>query len=792
MSVVTIYLNYFLKCLLLFSLYFLTAQFGLTLNNVAGFATVVWMPSGIALAFLLIWGLQYWPGIFLAAVAINYYMGAPAIAAFGIGIGNTLEPFIGAYLLKRTDFHIQLDRVRDVLRLLFFSAVGSTIISATGGVLILWVFHIVSSLEVPSTWFVWWIGDAMGILTIAIPILIFNNKTDFLWNKVELLYLTVSLIGVGYMVFFLSENNIKSYFIIPLLIWAALRFPMQITILAILLISTIAIWATYMGIGPFHLATVSLSLLSLQLFIGIIIISTITLSATLTELKTANRGLKRSNDLEKQFLANMSHDIRTPMYGIMGMAELLEKTELNSEQQDWIQTIRSSANTLLVLLNDILDYSKIEAGKLNIQIEIVNIENILEEVTQLFTINPKNKKIKLEYFITESIPNEMLGDPTRIKQILTNLIGNALKFTERGKVTVIVSKEKESDNQYFVHFKVSDTGIGISEENQKSLFQPFMQANDSIRQTHGGTGLGLAISKELVKMMGGKIGLTSTLGVGSTFWFTIPFEKKHVFKEKSTGSVKEEGFLIAEKKLGRRILVAEDNPINRQVISQQLKILGYDEVQMVQDGVELLKCLKQQTFNLILLDCQMPKLDGYAAAKEIRRREGMGRHTFIIAMTANALLDDRATCLDIGMDDYIAKPIQMLELQLKLKKYLSIPLHRTNQSQLENPESLINFENLLAIYEGNKDAVNTLYKTFFIYLGESIEELKNAIKNNNKNDILSISHKNIGSSGTFGCHTITLIFKEIEKCAIENKFTKLNSIYEKLIKEYDKIKDFKL
>lgn len=782
---------YFVKFSLLFILYFITANLGISLHNVAGFASVVWMPSGIALALLVLWGFHYWPAIFFSAMLVNYHLGASWPVALCIGIGNTLEPVVGTYLIQRRDFHVNLDRVRDLIRFAILAVFASTLISATIGTLSLQLSHTISVSDIGSVWLAWWIGDMMGVLLVASPLLIWSVRPPPIAPRqlVEFFFFLAGVVGVSFWIFFQPATNelILPYYIIPLLIWGALRFSMHVTIASILIVSIIATWATYLGKGPFYLIYAPSSFIALQLFIGIITIPKLLLSATISEKNILNRSLKKANDLEKRFVANMSHDIRTPMYGIVGVTELLLKTELTAEQQEYLETINSSSKTLLVLLNDILDFSKIEAGKLEIPIGELNFQSLLKEVVQLFEVEAKEKELELKIEISPDIPTRLAGNTLRIQQILSNLIGNAIKFTKQGSVTIKATKEQESEAGVFVHIEVSDTGIGISEKEQKGLFKPFTQLSTR-REQYGGTGLGLAIAKELTELMKGTIGVKSELGKGATFWVTIPFGKNIPKKESQTD------FSLSthkiEKRPGRRVLVAEDNPVNQKVISYQLKRLGV-QAEIVKTGIELLERLKAQTFDVILLDCQMPEMDGYMTAKEIRKQEGHNQHTFIIAITAYALEGDKEKCLDAGMDDYLSKPINFHQLRLKLDKYLTLPASDTIQeSQKGNASKSIDLSRLKSLYGDDKKALNELLGTYISNLAHTVQQLKDAIDNGNQKDIAFISHKEIGSSGSFGCDDLSALFRELETCAKENKLAGAKPIYEKIVQEVDKIQRF--
>ena len=370
-----------------------------------------------------------------------------------------------------------------------------------------------------------------------------------------------------------------------------------------------------------------------------------------------------------QFLANMSHEIRTPLNGILGMGQLLQNSPLNSVQKHRLDTINASGQHLLVLINDILDFSKMEAGKLDVASQIFEFRRLPKEVLDLLITRAVEKCITLKCHVAPDLPVWLRGDPGRVKQVLHNLVGNAIKFTDHGEVSLRITlvAQNAPQGQAQIRFTVSDTGVGISDDDQQSLFQLFCQVDASATRKHGGTGLGLAISKQLVELMGGNIGCESQPGSGSTFWFELPFALAEAPVEN------EQGLATGTRQLfSARILLVEDNPTNSEVARIMLEDMGAITVIHAANGRAGLNAAKIGGFDLILMDCQMPEMDGFEATRQIiahERSNGLP-HTPIIALTANAIRGDRETCIEAGMDDYLAKPFRFEALMAKLDRWL--------------------------------------------------------------------------------------------------------------------------
>ena len=406
------------------------------------------------------------------------------------------------------------------------------------------------------------------------------------------------------------------------------------------------------------------------------------MGALFESLDAARRSAEESARSKSQFLANMSHEIRTPMNGVVGMTDLLLRTDLTDRQRHYAQSVAGSAESLLTIINDILDFSKIEAGKLELDNTDLDVRRIVRDVLELLSVRANEKGLELTCQIDEGIESKLHGDPIRLRQILTNLVGNAVKFTEHGHVVVLVTRVPRDSEIQTLRFIVEDSGTGIAPEIQEMLFVPFAQADASTTRQFGGTGLGLAISSDLAQLMGGEIGVESTLGLGSSFWFTAnfhpceaipanaldqPLDLDPAMLPRDELSKDEEGTGL----LDAHILLAEDNVVNQELAVAMLEEFGCT-VTVVSNGIEAVRVSAQSHHDLILMDCQMPQMDGFEATRLIRSRtdaNSLARPTPIIALTANALDGDRERCLAVGMNDYLAKPFYQVELHSIIERW---------------------------------------------------------------------------------------------------------------------------
>lgn len=477
----------------------------------------------------------------------------------------------------------------------------------------------------------------------------------------------------------------------------------------------------------------------------------------------ARREAERANQARGDFLANMSHELRTPMNAIVGLADILAECGLKPEHQKYVSSLSHAAHILLTLLNDILDFSKIEAGELALESIPYDPRRVIEGIEAMQKPVADHKGLALRTEIGGSVPHHLLGDPVRLQQILNNLIGNSLKFTEKGGITISIGGKADGTGSFIMQISVADTGIGIPKDKQAKVFEKFQQADSSTARKYGGTGLGLAICKNLAELMGGGIALESQEGKGTTFTVTIP--ARIAESELKDGEIADQisGVQFNGK---ARILLVDDHPVNLLVMQQALKKLGFqhcDEAESGRQAVEMVKAAGG--YDLILMDCQMPDMDGYEASRQIRIGEGSGRKTPIIAITADAMKGAEEKCKAAGMDDYISKPVDKEKLRNALRRW--VPFDGNSDGIRIMDESVearpgFDWKHLYEISNGKPDIEKTLINMFLENLDMDLKKLQQGFVDHNFDEWEAAAHKIHGASSNIGACALADICAQAE------------------------------
>lgn len=694
--------------------YYQTSQFSRILTATPQDVTPVWPPDGLATAATLLFGYWIWPGIFFGSFLANLWAFINTnnsitfifsiLQVLGIAGGTTLGTILGTFLLRKsTNNTYPLKRLSDVIKLLVFTGMIGPMVNATVGITALTLGGKISINSYPHTWLTWWISNVAGILIFTPALLtwgeyIKNNlrsrrtKTKFLFKKpnilriAEMLLLLLIVISICKTAFWSIFTISLEYMMIPCLLWSVFRFGELTSNSLIVIIASIAVLGTVRGLGAFTRENLNESLILLQYFIGMIVLTTLVVNAVLSEkqksmeiLKASQRQLldnslqltqqnielaeaKReavaANRTKSEFLTNISHELRTPLNGILGITQVFYNSpKLTAQEKEDIAIIQQSGLHLLTLINDILDISKIEAGKMELEYKNLNLLIFLKEIVEICRNSLGNSFFCFNYKFSPELPTIINTDEKRLRQVLLNLLGNAIKFTVTGEVLFIVdiiSQVKKDDSISFIKlkFEIIDTGVGIPPEKLTNIFLPFEQVAET-RLKSQGTGLGLAISQKIVNMMGSEIQVISELGQGSNFNFELDLETTSKYENNKNTHP---NYNISQQ-LPLNILVAEDNVINQKIAKKLFKKLGYD-IDIASNGYKVLESLETHIYDVVFMDIQMPEMDGMEATREIYQRWDKNR-PYIIAMTANAMAGDKEKCLAEGMDDYISKPVKI-------------------------------------------------------------------------------------------------------------------------------------
>jgi signal transduction histidine kinase/CheY-like chemotaxis protein len=666
-SAQTTLLRRFVCVLIVAVVYYVSAKLGLSLAFVAEQVSTVWPPTGIALAAVLLFGYWVWPGIALGALVANATANEPILTACGIAIGNTLEAIIAAGLLRRiVDFDNALERVKDAIGLVLIAALLSTMVSATIGVASLCLGRVylpalertIEWSDFASLWSVWWLGDALGALVVA-PFLLtwFTARGKPPWGRpmeaVALLgglVVTVSIVFLGGMITGFGEASL-AYIVFPFVIWAALRFGQTGATSVTFVASVLTIWATLRGVGPFGTGPVHERLLLLQVFMGVVAVTSLLLGAALSERRRAEAVLKEADRRKDEFLATLAHELRNPLAPIRAGVDLMRLSgQRHFKEIDIVDMLDRQVQQITRLVDDLLDVSRVTRGKVKLQLQSVDLKAAVEQAIETCRplLDSQGHDLKVQ-FPTE--PLRLHADPIRLAQVFANLLNNAAKYSNRGG-HIVLAVVREGDEAVV---RIRDTGHGIDFALLPRIFDLFVQADKSLSRSSGGLGIGLTLVHSLIKMHGGNVeAFSEGIGKGSEFVVRLPLASPgNESKRETLPQITARD----SRSVRRRVVIVDDNRDAARSLELLLKSAGH-EVHTALTGPDGVKCVATFQPEVVVLDIGLPEMDGYEVARRVRELPG-GENIMLIALTGWGQPDDRRRATDAGFDYHLTKPVEL-------------------------------------------------------------------------------------------------------------------------------------
>lgn len=791
--------------------YFAAAYVALSLF---GPNTPIWMSNAFAVTALLRNRRSAWPALLCLVALADYAVDCVVVKGMSIvGLGmvvcDSSEILLIATLSGFTETTSLDGSIWPLARLAAVCLLVPTASAAGGASLLSLAFGV----PFGEGWETWYLANASGQLTVTPLLLSWTDRrlrTAGSRHVLETLALSGLVAVVGSLDFLDALPGLFLSF--PFLLLTTFHGRLLGATTAAAALAAIAIWSTFTGHGSIAAYTgthIIAKIQYLQLYIAVVLLSALPLAAVLGQrekltarLRETTRAAQEAARAKSEFLAVMSHEIRTPMTGVLGMTDLLMQAPLPAKQREYVAWIRASGRHLLALINDILDFSRIEAGKIELETIDFDIAEVLAQVRSLLTPLAVERGLKLRFEAGDHAEPRIRGDPTRLRQVLINLVGNGIKFTRRGGVTVTVSHWTIADRRERFHFEVRDTGIGIPEEKRKILFDPFSQADSSTTRRYGGSGLGLAISRRLVEAMEGEIDVDSVEGVGSRFWFELPLTVSEDAAPRKTPAPR------VRDHQPRRVLLAEDVEMNQVLVADMLRAHGH-EVVTAANGQEAVDLVAREAFDVVLMDVQMPVMDGVEAAVRIRRLPPPACDVPVLALSANVMAEDTARYKAAGMNGALDKPIDWPKLFEALAQHSSAgrarpaqsaaPVPPTNTSpppvapvepsaggeaETPGPIDLSGLNRPPEIEGLGSDLKAKLTELFVRDTGKRLEQLRDAVQRADTPTVARLAHAIKGSAANLGARHLAQLCADIETRAATAEFGETSECLDGLEREF--------